>query len=36
MGVPKTVINEKIEVVGAVSEDIFLENILLAVHSTLT
>jgi glutaredoxin-like protein len=35
MGVPKTVINEKIEVVGAIPEDIFLENMLLAVHSTI-
>jgi glutaredoxin-like protein len=30
MGVPKTVINEKIEFVGALPEDLFLEHILLA------
>ncbi|MEM2947458.1 MAG: thioredoxin family protein [Candidatus Bathyarchaeia archaeon] len=30
MGVPKTVINEKVEFVGAVPEEIFLEHILLA------
>jgi len=31
MGVPKTVINEKTEFVGALPEDLFLEHILLAV-----
>jgi len=35
MGVPKTVINERIEFVGAVPEDIFLEHVLLAAHSTV-
>lgn len=35
MGVPKTVINEKIEFVGAVPEDIFLEHVLLAAYSTI-
>jgi glutaredoxin-like protein len=30
MGVPKTVINEKVEFVGAVPEEIFLEHVLLA------
>lgn len=33
-GVPKTVINEKIDFVGAVPEDIFLEYVLLAAYST--
>ena len=32
MGVPKTVINEKIEFVGALPEDLFLEHVLLATH----
>lgn len=32
MGVPKTVINEKIEFVGAVPEETFLENVLLATR----
>jgi len=32
MGVPKTVINEKIEFVGALPEDLFLEHLLLATH----
>lgn len=32
MGVPKTVINEKIEFVGVLPEDLFLEHILLATH----
>jgi len=32
MGVPKTVINEKIEFVGAFPEDLFLEHILLAAY----
>lgn len=32
MGVPKTVINEKIEFVGALPEDLFLEHILLATY----
>jgi glutaredoxin-like protein len=32
MGVPKTVINEKVEFVGAVPEDIFLEHVLLAAR----
>ena len=31
MGVPKTVINEKIEFIGAIPEDLFLEHVLLAV-----
>jgi hypothetical protein len=30
MGVPKTVINEKQEFVGALPEDLFLEHVLLA------
>ncbi|MGB9676241.1 MAG: protein disulfide oxidoreductase [Candidatus Bathyarchaeales archaeon] len=30
MGVPKTVINEKVEFVGALPEDLFLEHIVLA------
>jgi glutaredoxin-like protein len=30
MGVPKTVINEKVEFLGAVPEDVFLEHVLLA------
>jgi len=30
-GVPKTVINEKTEIVGAVPEEVFLENVLSAV-----
>ena len=32
MGVPKTVINEKVEFVGAVPEDVFLEHVLLAAR----
>jgi glutaredoxin-like protein len=32
MGVPKTVINEKIEFVGVLPEDLFLEHVLLATH----
>lgn len=32
MGVPKTVINEKVEFVGTVPEDIFLEHVLLAAR----
>lgn len=32
MGVPKTVINEKIEFVGALPEDLFIEHVLLATH----
>jgi glutaredoxin-like protein len=32
MGVPKTVINEKVEFVGAVPEEIFLEHILLVAR----
>lgn len=32
MGVPKTVINEKVEFVGAVPEEIFLEHVLLAAR----
>lgn len=32
MGVPKTVINEKIEFVGAVPEETFLEHVLLATR----
>jgi glutaredoxin-like protein len=31
MGVPKTVINDKIEFVGVLPEDLFLEHILLAI-----
>ncbi len=31
MGVPKTVINEKIEFVGVVPEDMFLEHVLMAI-----
>jgi len=31
MGTPKTVINEKIEFIGALPEDLFLEHILLAI-----
>ncbi|MCS7095830.1 MAG: thioredoxin family protein [Nitrososphaerota archaeon] len=33
MGVPKTVINNKVEFVGAVPEDIFMEYVLLAANS---
>jgi len=32
MGVPKVVINDKIEFVGAVPENIFLEHVLLGTH----
>lgn len=32
MGVPKTVINEKVEFLGAVPEDVFLEHVLLAAR----
>jgi len=32
MGIPKTVINEKIEFVGVLPEDLFLEHVLLAAH----
>jgi len=32
MGVPKTVINEKIEFVGVLPENLFLEHVLLAAH----
>jgi len=32
MGVPKTVINEKAEFVGALPEDLFLEHVLLATY----
>ena len=32
MGVPKTVINEKTEFVGAISENLFLEQVLLATR----
>jgi len=32
MGTPKTVINEKTEFVGVLSEDLFLEHLLLATH----
>ena len=32
MGTPKTVINEKIEFVGAFPEDLFLEHVLLATY----
>jgi len=35
MGVPKTVINERVEFVGAVPEDIFLEHVLLEAHLTV-
>jgi glutaredoxin-like protein len=31
MGVPKTIINEKIEFIGVLPEDLFLEHILLAI-----
>jgi predicted DsbA family dithiol-disulfide isomerase len=32
MGVPKIVVNEKIEFVGAIPEDMFLEQVLKAVQ----
>ena len=32
MGVPKTVVNEKVEFLGAVPEDVFLEHVLLAAR----
>lgn len=32
MGVPKTVINERVEFIGAVPEEIFLEHVLLAAR----
>jgi hypothetical protein len=32
MGVPKIVVNEKIEFVGAVPENMFLEHVLLGAH----
>jgi protein-disulfide isomerase len=32
MGVPKIVVNEKIEFVGAVPEAMFLEHVLLGAH----
>jgi len=32
MGVPKVVVNEKIEFVGTVPENLFLEQVLLATH----
>jgi glutaredoxin-like protein len=32
MGVPKTVINEKVEFLGVVPEDVFLEHVLLAAR----
>jgi predicted DsbA family dithiol-disulfide isomerase len=32
MGVPKIVVNEKIEFVGAVPEDVFLEQVLKATQ----
>jgi hypothetical protein len=32
MGVPKTVINEKIEFIGVLPEDLLLEHILLATY----
>jgi glutaredoxin-like protein len=32
MGIPKTVINEKIEFVGAVPEEVFLQYVLLATQ----
>jgi len=32
MGVPKTVINEKVEFVGVLPEDLFLEHLSLATH----
>jgi len=35
MGVPKTVINEKIEFVGAFPEDLFFEHVLLAVQQAV-
>ncbi len=33
MGVPKVIINDKIEFVGALPEEHFLEHILLAIQS---
>jgi hypothetical protein len=33
LGVPKIVINEKVEFVGVLPEDLFLEHLLLAVTS---
>jgi glutaredoxin-like protein len=33
MGVPKTVINDKVEFIGALPEDLFLEHVLLATTS---
>jgi hypothetical protein len=30
MGVPKVVINEKVEFVGALPEDLFVEHVILA------
>lgn len=35
VGVPKTIINEKVEFVGVVSESVFLEHLRLAVQKTL-
>jgi predicted DsbA family dithiol-disulfide isomerase len=32
MGVPKIVVNDKVEFVGAVPENLFLEQILLALR----
>jgi alkyl hydroperoxide reductase subunit AhpF len=32
MGTPKTVINEKIEFIGVLPEDLFLEHVLLATY----
>lgn len=34
MGVPKTVINEKVEFIGAVPEEIFLQHVLLASQAS--
>jgi len=34
MGVPKTVINEKTEFVGAVSEELFVQQVMLAQRPT--
>jgi len=31
MGVPKIVVNDKVEFVGAVPEDVFLEQVMLAL-----
>jgi len=33
MGIPKTVINDKVEFVGAVPEELFIEYVMLAIRS---